>query len=198
MGLLDLFSKKENKGIIAMSNALHEAFGKLRQETTNIFAWLRYLREKDVKNDWNHEQINYILGEHDALIEGIKKDIEELKGAIKMQQRQVRTGSFPDPDRTETGPKIYGNFEKKVLEQIRTRKKDYVLQQMLNLATKNALSTKQIERIIVGEKELCGRTTFYDYLKELKHKNLIKTDVFGAKTVLKTAQNETGSDLVRT
>ncbi len=197
MGLFDIFSKKE-ASLESMNNSLYEAFGKVKQETSNLFAWVRYLRDKDLKNDWNHEQINYVLGEHDVLIKEIKKDIEELKNMIEkseeIQKKQVRIGTDPDPDRTRTEPKAYQSFERRVIEQIRTNRKDYVLQQILNLAAKKTLSTKQIERIIVGEKMLCGRTTFYDYLRELRHKNLIKDDSFGAKRVIKTVQNAFGPD----
>lgn len=195
MGLFDIFFKKKEMGLTEMNTGLIEAFGKIKQETGNIFAWVRYLRDKDLKNDWNHEQVNYILGEHDAMIEQIKDDIDELKNMVKMQQKQVRTGSDPDPGRIRNEPKTYQKFEKNVLEHVRINRKDFVLQQMLNLAAKNTLSTKQIEKIIVDDKQLCGRTTFYDYLRELKHKNLIKTDNFGAKRALKTVQNEIGSDL---
>src|SRR3989338_10442163 len=191
MGLFSIFSKKRDSGLTEINNSLYEAFGKVKQETSSIFSWIRYLRDKDIKNDWSHENISYVLGEHGAILNQLKKDVEELK---IMSKNQVRTGSDPDPGRIRNEPKTYRNFEKNIIEHLRPNRKDFVLQQMLNLAAKKTFSTKQIEKIIVEEKGLCSRTTFYDYLRELKHKNLVKITDFGAKKALKTVQNDAGSD----
>ena len=67
---------------------------------------------------------------------------------------------------------------------LRSRKKDYVLKQILELAAKETYSTREIEEIVVGEKALCGRTAFYDYFRELKHKKMIVHIEKGSKKVV--------------
>ena len=69
---------------------------------------------------------------------------------------------------------------------MRPVKKEYVLQQILNLIAKESYTTKQIETIIVKEKMLCGRTAFYDYLRELKSRNMVEADERGLRRVLTT------------
>ncbi|MBI2145548.1 hypothetical protein HYU18_04475 [Candidatus Woesearchaeota archaeon] len=67
------------------------------------------------------------------------------------------------------------------------------LKQILELAERESYSTREIEEIIVGEKALCGRTAFYDYFKELKHKKMIRQAERGAKKVIvpeKAAEEE--------
>lgn len=180
MFLFDLFKKKKNPEALSLRNALVEAFGKVKNEMSLVVSWINYLKEKDVKNDFNHEQINYLLGQHHSSIEGLKSEINELKTAIK----ETKVSPFPDPNRTGSEPKIRTSFEKKLIALARPNKKDYVMQQMLNLADKKVYTTKQIEKIIVEEKEYCGRTTFYDYLRELKIKKYVKTSQLGSKKVL--------------
>ena len=91
---------------------------------------------------------------------------------------QIRTKSEPNPDLKRT------YFESKVVSMLRSRRKDYVLKQIMELAEKGVHSTKEIEEIVVGEKAMCGRTAFYDYLKELKHKKMIRQAEKGAKKVI--------------
>ncbi len=187
----DLFKKpSENQVHFAVT----EAFGKVRQEMSLAFSWINHLRNKDMKNDFNHEQINYVLGQHDSMIEHLKSEIAELKSAVK----EAKVSPFPDPDRTKSEPKIRTLFEKKLIALARPNKKDYVMQQIVNLANKNVYTTKQIEKIIVEEKEYCGRTTFYDYLRELRARRAVKIAQVGSKKVL-VEQNfksvsEPGSD----
>ena len=47
-------------------------------------------------------------------------------------------------------------------------RRGYVLKFILNLASESKYSTKEVEEIVVNDKQLCGRTSFYAYLKELK------------------------------
>ena len=58
------------------------------------------------------------------------------------------------------------------------------VQQILDLIDDNKRSTKEVEDIIVKEKQLCGRTSFYSYLRELKHKGKINYADVGDKTIL--------------
>jgi DNA polymerase III delta prime subunit len=176
----DLFKKKDAPEKPPAHNAIVDAFGKVKNEMSMVFSWINYLREKDMRNDFNHEQINYVLGQHDSTIESLKSEINELKTAVK----EAKIGPFPDPERTKSEPKIRTSFEKKLIAQARPNKKDYILQQILDLANKKAYTTKQIEKIIVEEKGYCGRTTLYDYLRELRAKKLVKTVQIGSKKVL--------------
>jgi hypothetical protein len=172
------------------------AFSKVKQDITLLSSWVKYLKHKDLLHEQRHTKTQRELGEHKTLISGLKAEAAELKAAInQLQEHKERLGtsSFPDLIRTKSGlnpdrKRTY--FEHKVASVLRSRKKDYVLKQILELASKEAYSTREIEEILVGEKAMCGRTAFYDYLRELKHKRMIKFHEKGTKRVISTAKED--------
>lgn len=162
------------------------AFSKVKQDITLLSSWVKYLKHKDLLHEQRHTKTQRELGEHKTLLTGLKAEIAELKAAVAAA-KEAKTSSFPDLIRTksELNPdrkRTY--FENKVVTAIRSRRKDYILKQILELAAKETHSTREIEEIIVGEKALCGRTAFYDYLRELKHKKLIRHGEKGSKKVV--------------
>ncbi len=175
-----------------LDKSLTEAFGKIRTERSMIFSWLNYLRKKDLGNEKILQRIECKLGKQDAEIGSIKNEIRELKEAAKAAKispfpDQVRTKSGPESGLV-SGPKKEGAFVSRIFAMIRPQRKEYVMQKMLEVAEKGSYTTKQIETVIVREKGLCGRTAFYDYMKELKYKNLIRTTQKGGRKILKSAQ----------
>lgn len=66
-------------------------------------------------------------------------------------------------------------FERHIISRVLPNRKSYVLKFIIDLAAENRFSTKEIESIVVDEKRLCGRTSFYGYLKELKYRGQIGT-----------------------
>ncbi|MEK6853954.1 MAG: hypothetical protein AABX60_01345 [Nanoarchaeota archaeon] len=172
------------------------AFSKVKQDITLLSSWVKYLKHKDLLHEQRHTKTQRELGEHKTLIAGLKSEAAEIKAAIKHLQEhreRLETSSFPDLIRTksELNPdrkRTY--FENKVVSAIRSRRKDYVLKQIIELAAKETHSTREIEEIIVGEKALCGRTAFYDYLRELKHKRMIKFHEKGSKRIISTAKED--------
>lgn len=174
-----------------LDRELTEAFGKIKAERSMIFSWLNYLRKKDSSNEKLLQGIEYKLGKQDAEIGSIKSEIRELKEAVKTAKispfpNQVRTKSGPESEPV-SGLKSRGGFVNRIVAMIRPQRKEYVMQKMLELIEKGSYTTKQIETVIVKEKGLCGRTAFYDYMKELKYKNMIKTAQKSGRNVLKTA-----------
>ncbi len=179
-----------------LDKSLTEAFGKIKAERSMIFSWLNYLRKKDLRNEKLLQKIEYTLGKHDEAIGDLKAEIKELKEAIKT----ARISPFPDQVRTKSGPEsgpvsgpisglTPGNrFLSKIMSMVRPQRKEYVMQRVLDLVESGNYTTKQIETVIVKEKQLCGRTAFYDYMKELRYKNLVKTGQKNGRKVLKSAE----------
>ncbi len=162
-----------------LDKILTSAFEKVKGETKNIYSWVRYLREKDIQNDTKHELTSRELGEHDAMIRNLQMQVsminEELKNIQRNQKSSQFTSPFPDQVRTKSGLEIRTKFENKILAISRPVKKEYVMRQIIELMEKEIYTTKQIENIVVKEKVLCGRTAFYDYLKELRLKNMVES-----------------------
>ena len=213
MGFLGLFGKSENRKqerpsaelslspFAVIEGKVVSAFMKVKQDITLISSWLKYLRHKDLLHEQRHTKTHRELGEHKVRIERLQAEMAELKAAVasvKEAKIAAQTGSFPNLIRTKSEPKAdlkRTQFENRVVSTLRSRRKDYVLKQILELAAKETHSTSEIEQIVVGEKALCGRTAFYDYMRELKHKRMTKQGEKGAKKVILLA--EAGLEQVR-
>jgi len=126
-----------------------------------------------------------------------KTNAEILKRLGKIEEKSEKVGSV----RTRYEPrsalepakvqkkKPRSKFKEKIAYQIMSNRKNFIIQKIMELASKNKYSTKDIEKIIVEEKQFCGRTAFYSYLKELKLKNAIDQATIGSKKVLVEASS---------
>src|SRR3989338_759467 len=209
MGFLGLFgsgkAKSEGKGskevslspFASIEGRVISAFTRVKQDITLLGSWVKYLKHKDLLSEHRHTKVQRELGEHKMQIAALKEEATELKTAFREMREELKaarerhavpeTGPFPDLIRTKSGPnpdlkRTY--FENRVVSMLRSRKKDYVLKQICELAAKGTHSTSEIEEIVVGEKAMCGRTAFFDYLRELKHKKIIMEGERGAKKVI--------------
>ncbi|MBI4438468.1 hypothetical protein HY640_00885 [Candidatus Woesearchaeota archaeon] len=165
-----------------LDNALSEAFKRVRNDTKNLFSWIRYVNERADRSDERHEKAERQLAEQKAAVNALQAELVRINENLETMQKNIQKGHenspFPDLVRTKSGPKsepaFRTRFDNKVVAISRPIKKDYIMQQILNMAEKGQYTTKQIETIIVREKMLCGRTAFYDYLKELRLRNSIE------------------------
>ena len=121
------------------------------------------------------------------------KELAEPTVKTKLVRFRTKSGLSPDlsPDQNPNQfPNQFQQFPNKfvnrIVSMIRSQKKEYVMQKIMELAEKEEHSTKELETVIVKEKGFCGRTAFYDYLRELRHKNLAKIIVKNGRKVLKT------------
>jgi hypothetical protein len=210
MGFFDLFKKADERWH-RLDNALVQSFTRIKNESSLVLSWIHYLKEKDRVHDErhsNHQQQlqnhssqlqshGSLLENHHSQLDKIKDEIFALKSEIlqlKISQEKAKiepaAGSFPNLVRTKSEPKSEpaprNYLEKTVLAKVRQQRKSYVIEQILKLVENGVRSTTEIENVIVGEKALCGRTAFYDYMRELKHRKMLKHKDFGDKKVLVT------------
>lgn len=129
--------------------------------------------------------------QRDPRIEILVSKINELQlqiNDLKVAQKTEKISPFTNQVRTSSEPKNepskIGKLDRKIIAQTRSIKKDYIIHQIMDFIEKNSVTTKELETVIVKEKMLCGRTAFYDYLRELRNKNIIKNSGFGLKNVL--------------
>jgi hypothetical protein len=210
MGFFDLFRKADEKWH-KLDQALIQSFTRIKNETSLVFSWIRYLKEKDRVHDERHlsyqqqlQNHSSHISNHRSQIENHHAQIEKMKGelfALKSEILQLKisqekkknepaAGSFPNLVRTKSEPKSEpaprNYLERTVLAKVRQQRKAYVIEQILKLIESGVRSTTEIEGVIVGEKGMCGRTAFYDYMRELKHRKLLKRKDIGERKVLVT------------
>ena len=195
-----------------LDEALTNAFDKVKRDTHHLHGWITYFKHKDAVNHNEHKILREMLVEQQKEIEGLNEELhilreklsklDELDEKIRnVVEKQVRTRSGLSTDLVRTEPekpiiKTKRIFEKHITERLKPHQKDYLLAQIIKLVEKGEYSTTELERIIVKEKALCGRTAFYTYLKELRDRGFIKEEKGVFKRALKTEMPST--DIVRT
>lgn len=89
------------------------------------------------------------------------------------------------------------SFQRHIMSRVLPNRKGYVLKFILDLVKENRHSTKEIEEIVVNDKQLCGRTSFYAYLKELKLRGKITyADIDERQILISTDTQQTLMDKI--
>jgi biotin operon repressor/ribosomal protein L29 len=116
MGLLDFLQWKRHWQ--AMDNALSQSFGRLKNETSLIFSWLHYFREKDRIHDDRYLYAQQQLEKRGSQIDRLREEMMSVKAemlALRMSQTSsghARTqegtikGQLRDMSPAENKPKI--------------------------------------------------------------------------------------------
>jgi predicted nucleic acid-binding Zn-ribbon protein len=158
---------------------MHKSHVSLTQkDIENLNSWIKFLHTNSLElhkyfKEATQNLIELHKRDHDLLekISALEHEINALKAS---PPSSVRTWSEP---KSEPVLSTRTQFEKRVLEAVRPNRKAYILEQILKVNENGDLSTKQIEKIIVNEKKLCGRTAFYDYLRELRLQKRLRKKV---------------------
>lgn len=161
-----------------------------QKDIENINHWIHFLYKH------NQEMQTYVKEVTSNLIELHKKDneivekLQRLELEVQAVKKAPKTAEVQVRYRTKSGLRSGlglakpTKFEQKVIYQLKSKRKEYVVHQVLNLVNEKKYSTKELEEKIVREKGLCGRTTFYDYLKELRNKKIIGYKDTGVSKIL--------------
>lgn len=190
-----IFRKDKKKEEVSQSPIVPEVIQdiqKLTNERDLMISWINYLKNKDLQKDSDVRDLSLKIERQEAHLEEIKARINDTKGVFEKTEGEIdkiwaKISSFPNQMRIKSGLKSelgLQTMEKNIIVQTRSRKKEYILGVILGLIQNRELTTKQLEVIIVNEKGLCGRTAFYDYIKELKNTKKIMTISEGQRRIL--------------
>lgn len=134
------------------------------QQHPIILMWL-----VPTKKDLNREleKIKEAFQERDIKIEKLKEQVEShslklatIEGAYSLISKDVNTSKIlPD------------SFESKLLKKIRHNKKSFIMSEIMKLLSTH--DTQSIFEVIVLEKKLCSKASFYRHIKSLKEQKLI-------------------------
>lgn len=175
------------------------------KELENVKEWIKHFAEKvDTQRDIESKLRKDVLALQTQMF-GVMSELREEISTIKTENvklhEKMEAVKTPEPQMVEKIIEIekpapmqpleeprytpaQNKFEQQVLARVRPNRKNYVMQQIIALIEDNKYSTKDVEDIIVKEKQLCGRTSFYSYLKELRHRGKINYADLGDRTVL--------------
>jgi len=176
------------------------------KELENVKEWIKHFAEKvDTQRDIEAKLRKDVLAlqtQMFGVMSELREEISILKTENTKLNERMESAQRPEPQIVEKiieiekpAPVIQpleeprftpaqNKFEQQVLARVRPNRKNYVMQQIITLIEDNKYSTKDVEDVIVKEKQLCGRTSFYSYLKELRHRGKINYADLGDRTVL--------------
>ena len=121
---------------------------------------------------------------------------QQMQPAVQDQQffqpqqalPQVQMPVFP-PQAASTA------FERHIMSRVMPNRKGYILRYIMELASEQRYSTKEVEEIVVKEKNLCGRTSFYAYLKELKMRGKLSYANIDERSIVVNVEKNTQQQL---
>jgi len=155
------------------------------RDLDNMNKWLSYL------NSHNSDLKRYVADLTHAISEiaGHQKKVYDRLDALEKKIAN-RPQQFTSSVRTEprTEPVRKSSFTDRIASEALMNRKNYALKLIISMASQKKYSTVQVEKFIVEEKRLCGRTTFYSYLKELRSKGVIEDISIGSRLILASTQ----------
>lgn len=132
---------------------------------------------KNLKDSFN--KVNKIIKElsqqtlnNTSSIEENKKDIARLEGMISVLMSESQVSESKKSHKSLI--QVSDNLETKMLKRLRKSKKDIIITQI----EESLLRMKVIDvyEIIVKEKHLCSKATFYRYIASLKSQETFKNE----------------------
>ncbi|RMF05426.1 hypothetical protein D6764_04750 [Candidatus Woesearchaeota archaeon] len=170
-----------------------------RKELENASRWIGYLHNhviqlRNLSNSLAND-VKWLLRkqeENEKKLEMVREQIEELKRQ-RTAGSEVQYRTEPEPS-TEPNLNLSGQkrpaeergsaFKEAILRRVEPNRKNFVMREIIREIETTEPTTKELERNIVHKEKLCGRTTFYGYLRELKQRGVIESATVGSKRVL--------------
>jgi len=163
------------------TDLLVEKIGRLENDQKNLSAYLSQL-------------IDYLQkkAEHESRFASkleLLKSRREIGSNLTSSEGSVRTKFVPASEHAKEVRQLPKHtaqtaFEEKLLRRIRQQRKEYVLQKMVEATQEGEFGTNELEKLIVEQKQLCGRTSFFSYLKELKIQSILEDSLVGKRKIL--------------
>jgi hypothetical protein len=174
---------------------------KLEQDQATLAQYLsQMLNVFSQKAQFEAEYVSK-LNKFESELELIKQR-RDIKFEPSQIQGQVRTRFEPESVRTQNGlepqargfipseeketPRQTNAFEEHLLAKFRAHRKEYVFKKIIEAIKAEELSTNDLEELIVDRKGLCGRTSFFAYLREMRVSGLIDDVLIGKRKILAT------------
>lgn len=159
--------------------------GNLKQWAVNLNENLRHQREsqKAFRSEFKevNRKVENALNEYRRYMGELKNENKVLSKKLESIEKNRHHGVHIVKSEDKASK---SSFEEDVISRIRPNRKPYIIEQIKELISQNKYPTKQIERIIVGEKKLCGRTSFYSYIKEMRYKGIADYASVGDNNIL--------------
>lgn len=173
---------------------LAEKISKLEQDQQRFSAYLSQLIDYLQKKSENESKFVSELNKFKYELELVKSRREmefEKGGSLSSVRTEHELLSAPVSNISSRQEKSNSKqqkpstgFEEQLLQKFRQHRKEYVLQKILDLIQGEELTVNELEEIVVERKQLCGRTAFFSYLKELRFQGFLEDVLAGKRKIL--------------
>ena len=171
-----------------LNNAIVSSFHHVKKDTSHIFQWLDYLYQRHMEQDrlirelqqelryrpQTREEIKRVIDDYYSYdnfhkkIEELNSKVEKLLGlhsahSAKLENAHLRL------DKLEEKPKPTSYLKERIIKRITKNSKDYVKNTIISLIRKyEKISALQLREMIVEERGLCSKSSFYRLLEEIE------------------------------
>ncbi|MCK5107684.1 MAG: hypothetical protein KAQ83_03075 [Nanoarchaeota archaeon] len=174
-------SKKE---LSYLDNKLSKSFGGVRQDTSTLFEWIKYLDQRISEQQKTLSEINQKVSnipkkdygkEVNEALENIHSLNEKLNQTISYCHHLNQKTEYKEKPVEKTivreiiqeKPKT---FKERLIKKITRNSKNYIKTVILNLISKyEGISSAKLREIVVEEQGLCSKSSFYRTLTELEN-----------------------------
>ncbi|MFC1722650.1 hypothetical protein ACFL0V_00770 [Nanoarchaeota archaeon] len=174
------FSSKNTINLLKSDNlALKQYTDQLSNQLQNLTSELSEA-QNDLKNTQKNIENLQNLAKSETL-EPIQQQVEQqIQPQAQVLPPQESRMAYPDPS----------SFQQHIISRVMPNRKGYIMNFIKELVSEGRYSTKEIEEMVVKEKNLCGRTSFYAYLKEMKYRGKIGYADIDDRSMLVNLENQ--------
>ncbi|MFC1775063.1 hypothetical protein ACFLZN_01990 [Nanoarchaeota archaeon] len=180
-----MFFKDKHKERLARINlALKESFSKVRDDTKNLYDWVKYLNEENKKlrvqntdqkkviGRLYHQQKGFLKKEQVREIVKEESDSDVFLDRIKMIEDRIHRleSHIMTRKKVKSEPKIkMTHLQEKIVKNVSQKSKDYIKKTILSLLSKHGkIQGRLLREMVVDDQKLCSKSSFYRVLSELK------------------------------
>ncbi len=193
-GWMEAYSKLRE-----LVNALKSENSRLKEQVSDVTDELKDARQELEKTrNMAESHILEVKSELSKQIEEAKRVQQQaLQSIVQPVQQPVQAPPQVQQPQMTVQPQIVSpgptSFQRHIISRVMPNRRGYVLKFILDLAGESKYSTKEVEEIVVNEKQLCGRTSFYAYLKELKLRGKLNYADIDERTIIIRTDGQEGA-----
>jgi len=185
--------KREEDRWQELHEYLKNSFSNVKEDTSNIFDWIKFLHQKSLQQEQLISQLRFQLSQTptspDAIrrlidshysYQNIHSRIQELSRKIDLlsqmhDSHNTQINQFRERIKTLQKPPKQPTIKERIIQKITSNSKNYVKTVILSYIEKyQKVSALQLKEMLVDEQKLCSKSSFYRLLQELEQENRIE------------------------
>jgi len=185
--------KNEDERWEDLNQYLTNSFANVKNDTSNIFEWLKFLYQKSTQQEHLISQLQHQLNQTPTSPEAIRRLIDShyaysnIHGRIKDLNRKIellshmhdshnqQINQFHEKFEDLNKPSKQPNIKERIIQKLTRNSKNYAKTVILSFIEKyHKIPALQLKEMLVDEQKLCSKSSFYRLLQELEQENRVE------------------------